>query len=139
MIYIDKNYLATHIQDRLIDESTQNDDSILDAIELSQIEIIKTYLGSRYNVESIFGSQPIANEVLKEILSKLMLYKLVKRNAARKVPTDFKEQYDEAMKQLKEIATGVIVLSELPNANGETGTANSNTLTGNLINKNFYI
>ena len=79
------------------------------------------------------------SEVLKEILAKMVLYKVWKRNAARKVPTDAKEQYDEAMKTLKEVSTGVIRLSELPPAVDESGAVVSNSISGNLSNSNFYI
>ena len=81
MIYIDKDYLISQAQERFIDESSQNDDEIIDKIELTQIAIIKTYLGTRYDVNTIFDEDsPIENEVLKEILAKLVLYKLIRRN-----------------------------------------------------------
>lgn len=140
MIYIDKDYLISHAQERFIDESSQNDEDILNQIELAQIAIIKTYLGTRYNVNTIFDEDsPIENEVLKEILAKLVLYKLIRRNAARKVPNDYKEQYDEAMKTLKEIATGIIRLDGVPSAVDASGAVVSNSISGNLSNPNFYI
>jgi phage gp36-like protein len=140
MIYIDKDYLISHAQERFIDESSQNNEDILDQIELAQIAIIKTYLGTRYNVNTIFDEDsPIENEVLKEILAKLVLYKLIRRNAARKVPNDYKEQYDEAMKTLKEIATGIIRLDGVPSAVDASGAVVSNSISGNLSNPNFYI
>jgi phage gp36-like protein len=140
MIYIDKDYLISHAQERFIDESSQNDDEILDQIELTQIAIIKTYLGTRYDVNTIFDEDsPIENEVLKEILAKLVLYKLIRRNAARKVPNDYKEQFDEAMKTLKEVATGIIRLDGVPSAVASNGSVVSNSISGNLSNSNFYI
>ena len=140
MIYIDKDYLISHAQERFIDESSQNDDEILDQIELTQIAIIKTYLGTRYDVNTIFDEDsPIDNEVLKEILAKLVLYKLIRRNAARKVPNDYKEQFDEAMKTLKEVATGIIRLDGVPSAVASNGSVVSNSISGNLSNSNFYI
>ena len=140
MIYIDKIYLSSFMQERLIDESAQNDDDIIDQIEVTQIEIIKTYIGTRYNVNLIFNEgEPIENEVLKEILAKFVLNKLIRRNAARKVPTDYKEQYDEALKTLKEIAIGIIKLGNVPVAVDESGTIISNSISGNLSNPNFYI
>ncbi|WP_396177448.1 phage protein Gp36 family protein [Flavobacterium sp.] len=140
MIYIDKDYLISHAQERFIDESSQNDDEILDQIELTQIAIIKTYLGTRYDVNTIFAEDsPIDNEVLKEILAKLVLYKLIRRNAARKVPNDYKEQFDEAMKTLKEVATGIIRLDGVPSAVASNGSVVSNSISGNLSNSNFYI
>ena len=140
MIYIDKDYLISQAQERFIDESSQNDDEIIDKIELTQIAIIKTYLGTRYDVNTIFDQDsPIENEVLKEILAKLVLYKLIRRNAARKVPNDYKEQFDEAMKTLKEIATGIIRLDGVPPAVDTNGSVVSNSISGNLSNPNFYI
>ena len=140
MIYISKEYLADDTLERFIDESVQNDDAIIDAIELKQIAIIKTYLGTRYNVALIFDLvAPVHNEVLKDILSKMVTYRLIKRNAARKVPTDFKEDYEAVMKSLKEIATGVFKLDGLPVAIDELGKVVSNSIYGNLKNNNFYI
>lgn len=140
MIYIDKDYLISQAQERFIDESSQNDDEIIDKIELTQIAIIKTYLGTRYDVNTIFDEDsPIENEVLKEILAKLVLYKLIRRNTARKVPNDYKEQFDEAMKTLKEIATGIIRLDGVPPAVDTNGSVVSNSISGNLSNPNFYI
>lgn len=140
MIYIDKDYLISQAQERFIDESSQYDDSIIEQIELTQIAIMQTYLGTRYNVALIFATtSPIENEVLKEILAKLVLYKLVRRNAARKVPTDYKGQFDEAMKTLTQIATGVIKLAGVPAAVDTTGAVLSHSISGNLTNKNFYI
>lgn len=49
MIYIDKEYLISQAQERFIDESSQNDNDIIDQIELAQIAIIKAYLGTRYS------------------------------------------------------------------------------------------
>jgi phage gp36-like protein len=140
MIYIDKDYLISQAQERFIDESSQNDEEIIDQIELTQIAVIKTYLGTRYDVNTIFDEDsPIENEVLKEILAKLVLYKLIRRNAARKVPNDYKEQFDEAMKTLKEIATGIIRLDGVPPAVDTNGSVVSNSISGNLSNPNFYI
>jgi phage gp36-like protein len=140
MIYINKDFLTNYMHERLINESCQKDTSILDDLELTQISIIQNYIGTRYNIALIFApTNPLENAVIKEIVAKLLLYALVRRNAARKVPEDYKEQYTEAMKTLKDIATGVIVLSNLPPAVTATGAIVSNSISGNLSNKNFYI
>ena len=140
MIYIDKPYLISFAQERFIDESSQSDEAILDQIEETQIAVIKSYLGTRYDTDTVFDeTDPVHNEVLREILAKLVLYKLIRRNAARKVPTDYKEQYDEAMKTLKEVSIGIIPLSGVPAAVDSTGAIISNSISGNLSNPNFYI
>lgn len=140
MIYLNKEDLIDTTIERLIDESVQNNPAIIDNVELKQIGVITTYLGSRYNVSTIFDSvTPIENEVLKDILARLVMFKLIKRNAARKVPNDYKDSYDAAMKQLKEIATGVVTLNGVPTAVNTNGTPKSNSISGNLSNPNFYI
>ncbi len=140
MKYIDKEFLVNYAQEIFINESSQTDDSILDRIEQSVISILKSYLGTRYNVEEIFSEEdPLENEILKDIVAKIVLYRLIKRNTPRNVPTNFKEMHDEAMKSLKELATGVVKLSDLPVAIDDSGAAVSNTMFGNTTNKDYYI
>lgn len=141
MIYIDKPYLITHCFERFIDESSQDSPDIIDTIVEAQIAVIKTYIGTRYDVNLIFDeAEPVENEVLKEILAKLVIYALVRRNAARKVPTDFKDNYDWAMQTLEKVATGRLPLSGLPTPTDESGNPSpSNSLWGNSKNNNNYI
>lgn len=141
MTYLEKKDLIAVAYERFIDESSMDQPYILDNTEKKGIEKLKTILGTRYNVTAIFDPiTPIKNEVLIEILAVWVVYKIIKRNAARKVPTDYKEDYDEAMKQLKDIATGVIVLDGVPTPTDDNGNpVNSNTIFGNNKNKDFYI
>lgn len=140
MIYLEKEYLVTHIFERLLNESSKDYDDMLDNSEEEQIGVIKSMLAGRYDVDTIFdNTTPVINAVLKRILTKLVIYDAVRRNAARKVPTDYKEEYEWAMKMLEKLSTGAIVLEDLPkpplNPDGTSGT----TMYGNLSNKNFYI
>ena len=140
MQYISKDDLITYAHERLIDESAENDSTTLDKIELAQIDIIKSYLSSRYNTEAIFSEDsPVENEVLKSILARMVLYRLFKRNAARKVPTDSKEDNDSAKKELIDISTGKTPLTDLPPAVDSSGNPVSKSLWGNNSNPNFYI
>jgi phage gp36-like protein len=141
MIYLEKKDLITDAFERLIDDSSKDDITVLDKAEQRAIEFVKTMIGSRYNVNLIFTEgAPIINEMLVQILSRIVLYRVIKRNAARKVPTDYKEDYDEALAWLKDIATGKIPLDGLPLPVDENGNAtNSNSLWGNNSNPNFYI
>ena len=68
------------------------------------------------------------------------MYDIVRRNAARKVPTDYKEDYDKAIELLEKIATGRMPVNGLPEATDEAGyPITSNTVWGNNTNKDFYI
>lgn len=141
MIYISKEDLITLSIERFIDESSEQDSSILDDIELKQIALVKSYIASRYNVNLIFDTiEPIRDEILVNILSCFVLHGVIRRNAARKIPTDIKEEYDKAMSTLEKIATGRITLHGIPLPIDETGnTLDSNSLWGNNTNEDFYI
>lgn len=141
MKYLSKQNIITLIHERFIDESSDNDLDILGEIEAKNIALIKSYIGSRYNVDVIFDvEEPIKNELLISILTRLTIYDLIRRNAARKVPADYKENYDQAIKDLKEISTGAIKPSGLPLPTDENGKPiKSTSLWGNNSNKDFYI
>jgi len=152
MIYLEKEDLIASSFERFIDESSGDkpaqgetiDDvrqRILDQTELKCIDIVKTAIGTKYDVDAIFDEdEPIKNEMLVDILVKFMLYKIVRRNAARKVPTDYKEDYTEAKETLEKIATGRIPLSGLPIAtDGDGNPLVSQSVWGNNKNDNFYI
>lgn len=139
MIYLTKDDLITDAFERLIDESSNDHTGILDEQEARVVAMVKSILSSKYDVAKIFDAvNPIRNEVLISIISRIVIYKIIRRNAARKVPTDYKEDYDEAVKDLEKIATGRIVLNDLPSPT-EDDQSVSTSMWGNNSNKDFYI
>jgi len=140
MIYLTKTDLIALAFERLIDESSLDFEDLLATVELKNIAVIKTYIGSRYNVDVIFDAiNPLRNEVLVGILSNMVLYDVVRRNAARKVPTDYKEDYEKSELLLQKIAFGRLVLSDVPVAIDSQGNPATPIMIGNTSNKNFYI
>lgn len=141
MNYLDKDDLIVNAYERFIDESSADQTYILDDTEARAIAYVKTVLGSRYNVDLIFDeTEPIRNELLVQIISRIVVYNIIRRNAARKVPIDYVEDYNEAMKLLKDVATGVIILDGAPTPTDDNGNAiNSTTMFGNNKNEDFYI
>lgn len=141
MTYLTKEDLIIVAYERFIDDSSQDQTYILDDTEKRAIAYLKTVLGTRYNVNLLFDeNQPIRNQLIVDILSQIVVYNIIRRNAARKVPTDLKEDYENAMKLLKDLATGVLVLDGVPMPTDDNGNAIvSNTMFGNNKNKNFYI
>lgn len=141
MIYLTKNDLIVNAYERFIDESSGDMEHILNDTEARAIAYIKSVLGLRYNMNLLFDPvEPIRNELIIQILCRVIIYNIIRRNAARKVPTDFKEDYDDALRLLKEVATGVTVLSDVPAPTDENGNPTSTlTMFGNNTNNNFYI
>ena len=140
MIYLNKDYLKTHIYERFLIESTSDFEQMLTNSEAEWIDIIKSMLSARYDVEKIFdNSAPINNELLKRILSKFIIYDAVRRNAARKVPADFENEKKWAEEMLDKISIGKIVLDDLPKPPEDSSGNNGSFISGNLSNQDFYI
>lgn len=139
MIYITKGDLIADTHERFIDESTADDETSPEKNELRAIDLAKTYLG-RYNVGLIFNPEnPVRCELLVEIISKITLYKLFRRNSPRKLSTDIKDDFAWAIKQLEKISNGAVPLNGLPPAVTESGSNVSTSIWGNISNPDFYI
>ncbi|QAA81400.1 DUF1320 domain-containing protein [Aequorivita sp. H23M31] len=140
MIYLQKEDLITHAFERLIDESSNDFANTLKNVEAENIGILKSYLGAVYDVDTIFDENaPIRNALLVRILTKMVLYDVVRRNAARKVPADYVEEYKNAIETLEKIAFGKLEIKGLPAAIDDQGEVISTTLFGDNRNPNFYI
>lgn len=137
MIYLTPEDLKTDSQERHITDSTADTPDVLEKIEKATIGIVSTFLSPRYDTQLVFAEgAPIRDEVLVDLMVKIALYKLFRRNAARKVGTDTKEDYSWAMKQLEKIQSGRITL-DLPAPDLES--TGSYSMFGNTSNRDFYI
>lgn len=143
MKYLTEDDLITDSYERFITESAADNLDVIDKCEQKAIALAITYLANRYSVNDIFGDNelnlpPLRNELLVDIITKITLYRLFKRNAARKLPDDVKEGWDWAIQMLEKIQTGRTILN-LPPALDENGQVKSKSIWGNLSNNNFYI
>lgn len=141
MKYLTTDYLYTHAFERAIAESTADFDRTIDNLESETIDLVKSYLSEYYDVNKIFSqAAPVRNGVLSKIMTKIILYEAVRRNAYRKVPTDYNEDYKWAMDSLEKLNSGKLKLNNLPPRTNEDGkTDNSRLMWGNLSNKNNFI
>lgn len=142
MKYIDENDLAQVIQERFLDESTANiagNSDILDGIELKAIEYVISYITGRYKTDLIFAEPtPLASGILKQIIAQIVVYRAVKRNAARKVPEDYVTLMSDATKQLERIQSGAMLLVSMPLQTDSSGNSTP-VLYGNTTNKSNFI
>lgn len=143
MIYITEDDLTDDSYKIFIDTSTGDTTAghnILDANEKKAIGIAKTYMDVRYDVDKIFDeAEPLRNDLLVDIICKITLYKVFRRNAARKVGATVKEDYDWAMKELGRINSGAVVLAGLPVPVDEDDQSTVPGITGNTSNEDYYI
>lgn len=133
--------LQSQIIDQFLTErSAEPQTAILEALELQNIEIIKTKLKGRFDIDAIFEAVSAERHYLIiRILVKLVLYDFIRRNAARKVPTDYVTEWEWAMKTLEAIKAGKEVPDGLPSIKDDEGNTVSRVMSGNNRNSNYYI
>jgi phage gp36-like protein len=139
MIYITKDDLIEVIQERLLDDSLQLDDSILDGLEEKAIAFAVSYISGRYKTDEIFTPPGVKRHpLLVQAISMIIIYRAVRRNAARKVPEDYTDIYREAVKILENIQKGSQALGGLPEVTGEGGTS-ATLMYGNSTKDEYFL
>jgi len=125
----------TQLFETYLDDSVQEDLVALDTIELQQIAFIKSKIRSRFNTAVVFSVADYEDKpIIKQVLTSLVNYFVVKRNAPRKIPTDFKDNYNWAIKWLNDVRDG-IESPELPLKAVERKAV----LWGNNKNEDLYL
>ncbi len=96
--------LGTEAPESFINILKGTEESQINDLILDQISVMKTNLGSYYDIDSIFSKTGEARDrTVLNYLKDLVYYKMRKRRTTGDVdPSD----YDEAMKWLEEVSTG---------------------------------
>lgn len=137
---IDEDFDANIKSTLLRDPSAQNLTDILEDLEKRALAILKTKLAGRYDVETIFtDTDPDRHYLMVHYATTIVVYLFVKRNAARKVPTNFKEDYDAVMKDLEKIQAGRMVPDGLTKPTDDEGDIIKPVIMGNRKNTDFFI
>lgn len=132
--FLTEDDLKTQLFETYIDDSVQEDLQALDNIELQQIAFMKSKLRGRFDVAVMFSAAQYEDKpIIKQVLTALVNYFVVKRNAARKIPTDFKDNYNWAIKWLDNVRDA-IESPELPAKEVERKTVQ----WGNNKNDEYY-
>lgn len=122
-----------------ITESQNEFGDVLDKIEEKKIAIVRSKIGVRYDCDVIFAKT--GNERSKLIidaLAHLVVYDLVRRNSARKVPEDFRLDWEYWNKWMDAVRDGREAPPELPAIDLSTGNNISTVYFGNNSNRDFY-
>jgi hypothetical protein len=133
--FLTQDDLKTQLFENYIDDSVQEDLEALDNIELQQIAFMKSKIRTRFDTAAVFSAADYEDKpIIKQVLTALVNYFVVKRNAARKIPTDFKDNYNWAIKWLDGVRDG-IESPELPLKEVERKAV----LWGNSKNEDLYL
>lgn len=136
MIFLTDQDLESQIFEDYIEDNTEGNSDVLDKIEKSNIELFKSKLNKRFDVEKIFNAVgDNRNALIIKYLSYLVIYDLVRRNAARKIPSDIKDDYKEAMMWLNNVRDG----EETPNLPATENIDFKEVYYGNSTDESLYI
>ena len=113
---------------------------VLEELEKQNIAIIKSKLAGRYDTSAIFSADEADRHYLIiKILVQLVVYDFIRRNAARKVPSDYVKEWEWAMKTLESIKAGKETPEGLPKPIDEAGNTVGRVISGSRKNSNYYI
>lgn len=148
MKYLEKEDLISVIHEGLMGQSVAlatgidlDDNAILNDIESKSIDFAISYISGTYNTDTIFdNTEPIRNGVLVQVIANIVVYRAVRRNAARKVPEDYIQLYTDAKKDLEKIQSGAMNLVGCPKVEttDDYGTTIS-PIYGNNTNDKYFI
>lgn len=139
-IFLDSTDFEPLIQSRLLDaNSAGNLPAIMEPIEKQNIAFIRSKLAGRYDMDPVFlASGDDRNQIILRILLKMCLYDFIRRNAARKVPDDYREDYNWAIKELEKLQSG-FAYADLPPYKDGDGEEILKPIYGNNTNTDNYI
>ena len=104
MAFLTIQELSTEAPASFISILKGTEDQKIDELIKDQISVMKTNLGSYYDVELIFGKTgDDRDRTVLNYLKDLVYYKMQKRRSSASLDTS---DYDEAMKWLEEVSTG---------------------------------
>ena len=134
--FITKDDLETRVFEDYIDESEQEDIETTEAIEKQAIALVKRKLRKRFDLAVIFSNAEYeGRDLIIWALSGIICYRLVKRNAARKVPSDFVKDYEEVKNWLDAVRDG----NEDPGLPELVEPEQKQVLWGNSKNEDLYL
>jgi len=134
--FLTKEDLETRVFEDYVDDSVQEDIEATQNIEKQAISMVKSKLRKRYDTDIIFTDAPYdGRDLIIWAVSGIVSYRLIRRNAARKVPSDLKDEYKEVMAWLNDVRDG----NENPELPMLPVEDQKGVLWGNSTNQNLYI
>lgn len=132
----DMQILSQLLRDRNADDLNK----ILEDLEAKAISIVSAKMNDKYDLDAIFDADEVdRHHLMVHYVLTITLYYFVRRNAARKVPSDYKDDYTKVMEDLEKIQAGRLTPPGLPRPTDENGDVVKKPIIGNRKNSDFYI
>lgn len=139
-LFITENDLKTGVYASILTDSINDYAQAAEEIEKNNIALIKSKIATRYDVAAVFAATGNdRNRNIVKVLTILVLYDLIRRNAMRKVPDDFREDWNWSMKWLDGVRDGKESPQDLPLINTEISDSLSSVPFGNNANQDYRL
>ena len=133
--FLSSKELEGRLFSQFIDENNAEDVDAIQTIEKQAIALVKSKLKSRYDITPMFGAEQYSGrDLIVWAVVGIVVYRFIRRNAARKVPTDMADDYKEVIKWLTDVRDG-LEDPELPALPLEE----KRVFYGNNKNENLYL
>jgi len=115
MRYLELQDVATLISTGSTVKHTQGDNNILDELEENALDIINSYIGTKYNTEYEFNAKGNKrNNVIKRIAIDILAYDLKTRSSVGEISEIRIIRYKEALKMLERISKDEMNIKLIP-------------------------
>ena len=130
MAFIDETFILQHLTQDAYDEITEGESTLIDPPIAQALDYIREYLGTRYDVDTIFAEADTTKYVtLRKVAVDIAIYNLYSYHVSPKhVPEHRMLNYENACDILKRYAKGDIG-DGLPEPTAATGEAREKAVT----------
>lgn len=136
MIFLTNKDLETEIFEEFIDMDDIEDQEILNTIERQSIALAKSKLRLRFKIDDMFNATgDDRNDLLIRYISAIVVYRIISRNKARKIPKDIYDLNNEAKMWLNDVRNG----DETPDFPKVETNNGEQIYHGNATNNDWYL
>jgi len=104
-MFIEKTDLLSVIDLRELEEVSEGDDTVIDAMLYAAVDEMRAYLSDNYDIDTIFSKTgDDRNKMLVRIANDIAVYHLTAKSVAGQDKEDRRERYDRDIEWLKMVS-----------------------------------
>lgn len=137
---VDSDFDMQILSQLVRDRNAQDLNKILEDLEAKAISIVSAKLTGRYDLDAVFDAAEVdRHHLIVHFVLTITIYYFLRRNAARKVPSDYRDDYMDVMKALEKIQAGKLTPDGLPKPTDENGDVVTKPIIASRKNNDYYI
>lgn len=136
MNFLTDQDLETEIFQEFIDIDDPEEQQVINKIERQTIALVKSKLRLRFKIDELFNATgDDRHDLLVWYVSAIVVYRMISRNKARKIPKDVSDIKEKAMMWLNDVRNG----DETPDFPKVETNNGEQIYHGNATNNDWYL